>query len=279
MQGGSVRKLRARQKLIRRGTAVGIVVLLVVVPILWTLLSAFKNRVDIVTSTPVLIFTPTLDNFLYVLGRESVQTGLLNSIIIAGSAVLIGAVLGLPCAYAVARYPMRLADDIQFFVLSMRFLPPVAVAVPLMVIWLDVGLYDTRIALIVTYTLLTLSTIIWLAIPAFKRVPREIEEAAFVDGYGPYEIFFLVALPVAAKSLIGAIVFAFVLVWNEFLIALMLTTSDAKTLPIVASEMTQLGRDVPWGILNASVILLSLPPLLFLGVLSGFLSSALKTRN
>jgi multiple sugar transport system permease protein len=258
---------------------VGIVALLVVIPILWTLLSAFKNRVDIVTSTPVLIFTPTLDNFLYVLGRESVQAGLLNSIIIAGSAVLIGAVLGLPCAYAVARYPMRLADDIQFFVLSMRFLPPVAVAVPLMVIWLDVGLYDTRIALIVTYTLLTLSTIIWLAIPAFKRVPREIEEAAFVDGYGPYEIFFLVALPVAAKSLIGAIVFAFVLVWNEFLIALMLTTSDAKTLPIVASEMTQLGRDVPWGILNASVILLSLPPLLFLGVLSGFLSSALKTRN
>ncbi len=258
---------------------VGIVALLVVVPIAWTLLSAFKNRVDIVTSTPVLFFTPTLDNFLYVLGRESVQAGLLNSIIIAGSAVLIGAILGLPCAYAVARYPMRLADDIQFFVLSMRFLPPVAVAVPLMVIWLDVGLYDTRISLIATYTLLTLSTIIWLAIPAFKRVPREIEEAAFVEGYNPYEIFFLVALPVAAKSLIGAIVFAFVLVWNEFLIALMLTTSDAKTLPIVASEMTQLGRDVPWGILNASVILLSLPPLLFLGVLSGFLSQALKTRN
>jgi multiple sugar transport system permease protein len=267
---------------VKRGAArvvIGVVVVMVVVPILWTLLSAFKNRVDIVTSTPVLFFTPTLDNFLYVLGRESVQAGLLNSIIITGSAVLIGAVLGLPCAYAVARYPMRLADDIQFFVLSMRFLPPVAVAVPLMVIWLDVGLYDTRFALIVTYTLLTLSTIIWLAIPAFKRVPLEIEEAAFVDGYGPYAIFFLVSLPLAAKSLIGAIVFAFVLVWNEFLIALMLTTSDAKTLPIVASEMTQLGRDVPWGILNASVILLSLPPLLFLGVLSGFLSSALKTRN
>ena len=81
------------------------------------------------------------------------------------------------------------------------------------------------------------------------------------------------------EVLIGAIVFSFVLVWNEFLIALMLTTSDAKTLPVVASEMTQLGRDVPWGILNASVILLSLPPLLFLGVLSSFLNSALKTRN
>jgi iron(III) transport system ATP-binding protein len=129
------------------------------------------------------------------------------------------------------------------------------------------------------YSLLTLSTTIWLAIPAFKRVPNEIEEAAFVDGYGPYAIFFLIALPIARKSLVGAIVFSFVLVWNEFLIALMLTTSDAKTPPVVASEMTQLGRDVPWGILTASVILLSPPPLLFLGVLSSFLRSALKTRN
>ena len=258
---------------------IAVVAASVIVPLLWTLLSGFKNRVDIVTPTPMIFFTPTLDNFAYVLGRESVRTGLLNSIIVSGCSVLIGAAFGLPCAYAVARYPMRYASDIQFFVLSLRFLPPVAIAIPLIVIWLDVGLYDTRTALIVTYSLLTLATTIWLAIPAFKRVPSEIEEAAFVDGYGPYAIFFLIALPVAWKSLIGAIVFSFVLVWNEFLIALMLTTSDAKTLPVVASEMTQLGRDVPWGILNASVILLSLPPLLFLGVLSSFLSSALKPRN
>jgi len=265
-------------RLAARGV-IALVAASVVVPILWTLLSGFKNRVDIVTPTPMLFFTPTLDNFLYVLERESVRAGLINSIIVSGCSVLIGAAFGLPLAYAVARYPMRFANDIQFFVLSLRFLPPVAIAIPLIVIWLDVGLYDTRIALIVTYSLLTLATTIWLAIPAFKRVPNEIEEAAFVDGYGPYAIFFLIALPIAWKSLIGAIVFSFVLVWNEFLIALMLTTSDAKTLPVVASEMTQLGRDVPWGILNASVILLSLPPLLFLGVLSSFLNSALKARN
>ena len=135
----------------------------VVVPILWTLLSGFKNRVDIVTPTPMLIFTPTLENFAYVLERESVRTGLLNSIIVSECSVLIGAALGLPCAYAVARYPMRFAHDIQIFVLSLRFLPPVAVAIPLIIIWLDVGLYDTRIALIVTYSLLTLATTIWLA--------------------------------------------------------------------------------------------------------------------
>ncbi len=260
------------------GAIIGVVAFVVVVPVLWTLFNAFKHTVDIETSPPMLLFKPTLDNFIYVIERASVRGALLNSIIIAGSSVLIGAILGLPCAYAVARYPTRHAADIQFFVLSIRFLPPIAVALPLMVIWLDVGFYDTRTAMIVTYTLFTLSVTIWLAIPAFKRVPREIEEAAFVDGYGAYAIFFRIALPVAAKSLIGAIVFSFVLVWNEFLIALMLTTSDAKTLPIVASELSQLGFDTPWGILNAAVIVLSLPPLVFLGVLSGFLNSFVKRK-
>ena len=161
-----------------------------IIPVAWTLLNAFKNRIDIVTPVPMFFFTPTLDNFAYVLGRESVLAGLLNSILISGTAVLIGAILGLPAAYAVARYPTKWANDIQFFVLSLRFLPPVAVAIPLMVIWLDLDLYDTRLSLIITYTLLTLSTIVWLAIPAFQRVPKEVEEAATVDGYGPYAVFF-----------------------------------------------------------------------------------------
>lgn len=257
----------------------GLVALMAVVPVLWTLINSFKYRVDIVTDTPKLFFTPTLDNYLYILGRESLLGGVLNSLSIVGSAVLIGAVLGLPAAYALARYPMRRAQDIEFFVLSIRFLPPVAVAIPLMVIWLGLDLYDTRVSLIVTYTLLTLSTTIWLSIPAFKAVPPEVEEAAFVDGYGPYAVFFRVALPIAMKSLVGALAFSFVLVWNEFLIALMLTTSDAKTLPIVASELSQLGRDVPWGILNASVILLALPPMLMIGVLSKFLNAAMKKKH
>jgi multiple sugar transport system permease protein len=250
-----------------------------VIPVLWTLMNSFKFRVDIVTDSPRFFFTPTLENYIYILGRESLMNGVINSLVIVGISVFIGSVLGLPAAYALARYPVRWAKDIQFFVLSIRFLPPVAVAIPLMVIWLGIDMYDTKVSLIVTYTLLTLATTIWLAIPAFNAVPPEVEEAAFVDGYGPYAVFFRVALPVAAKSLIGALAFSFVLIWNEFLIALMLTTSDAKTLPIVASELSQLGRDVPWGILNASVILLSLPPMLLIGILSKFLNSALKKKS
>ncbi|TIU62240.1 MAG: carbohydrate ABC transporter permease, partial [Mesorhizobium sp.] len=153
---------------------------LAVFPLVWTALNALKNNVDIITRVPRLVFTPTLANIAYILGRDSVLTGLYNSVVACGAAVLIGIVLALPAAYAVARYPNRFAGDIQFFVLSLRFLPPVAVAIPLMVIWLQVGFYDTLPALIVTYSQLTISVIMWLAIPAFQSVPKEIEEAAFV---------------------------------------------------------------------------------------------------
>lgn len=253
-----------------------ILVFIAVFPVIWTVMNSLKNLIDIVTPTPKFWFTPTFENYAYVLGRSKVQEGLYNSTVIVGTAVIIGGFFGIPAAYALAKYKLKLGDDMKFFVLSLRFLPPVAVAIPLMWIYLGIGLYDTKISMILTYTLLTMSTIIWLSIPAFEHVPDNIEEAAKLDGYNPYEVFFKVALPVAGPSLFGAVIFSFVLVWNEFLIALMLTTSEAKTLPIVASEFTLLGRNVPWGILNASVIVLSLPPLIFLGAISGFLNRIFK---
>lgn len=251
----------------------------VVIPLLWTLLNAFKVNADLLTPVPQFFFDPTLENISYVLSRRSVFGALTNSLIICLSAVSLGLVLGLPAAYAIARYPNRITQEIQFFVLTLRFLPPVAVAIPFIVIWLNAGLYDTWLSLIITYSLITISITVWLSIPAFQQVPKEVEEAARVDGYGAYSVFFKVALPVAIKSLLGALAFSFVLVWNEFMLALMLTTSDAKTLPIVASEMSQQGLNVPWGILNAAVVLLSIPPLLLLGLLSGFLNRALSQKN
>lgn len=251
----------------------------VLIPLFWTLLNALKVNADLLTPVPKIFFVPTLENIGYVLSRDSVFGALYNSIIICLTSVGLGLVLGLPAAYAIARYPNAITREIQFFVLSLRFLPPVAVAIPFMVIWLNFGIYDSLFGMIIAYSLITISITIWLAIPGFQRVPKEIEEAARVDGYGAYAVFARVAFPVALKSLMGALAFSFVLVWNEFLLALMLTTSDAKTLPIVASEMSQLGLSVPWGILNAAVVLLSLPPLLLLGLLGGFLNRAFAPKS
>lgn len=255
---------------------VALLVLIAGFPLAWTVLSAFKPLREIVTSTPQLIFEPTLGNFAYVFSRPAILSGITNSLVVCGTAVLVGMVLGIPAAYVIASRPARSGSGLRFFILSLRFLPPVAIAIPLIQIWLAVGLFDTKLALAVTYLVLSLSTITWLSIPAFERVPREVIEAARMDSRNDFTLFFRVVLPIAMPSLIGCVVFAFVLLWNEFLIALMLTTSDAKTLPIVASEFTLLGRNVPWGILNAATVVLSLPPLLFIGVLYRFLNSVVS---
>ncbi len=260
------------------GIVTAAIVIVALFPILWAVLNSFKDLMDIVTPVPRFIFTPTLANYQQVLASPAVLTGLANSVAIVGCAVLLGAVLGVPAAYAIARYPIPAKQDIQFFLLSLRFLPPVAVAIPLISIWIDLGLYDTRFSMVMTYLLVTLSTIMWLSIPAFARIPKEIEEAAALDGYGPYEVFWRIALPVASKTLLGAIVFSFVLVWNELMIALALTSSNSVTLPVIASAFTSMGQEVPWGVVNASTVLLALPPLIFVGILSSLLNSMVKNK-
>lgn len=154
-------------------------------------------------------------------------------------------------------------------------MPPVAVAIPFIVMYLDLGIYDTLFGLILVYLVTTISTVIWLAIPAFERVPREIEEAAAMEGCSDAEVLWRFSLPIAAPSLFGAIVFTFVLVWNELLLALTLAAGNA-TLPVVAASITSLGKEVPWGVINAATVILVLPPLVFIGLLMGLINSMVR---
>ncbi len=246
-------------------------------PVAWAALSSFKSLKDIVSPVPVLWFRPTLRNYLDVIATPAVQMGILNSVVVVSASVAIGILLGWPAAYALARLSGRIKNELLFYVLSIRFMPPVAIAIPFMAIYLDLGLNDTRPALILTYSLVTISTIVWMSIPAFERVPVEIEEAAELAGYGPLSVFWRIALPLASPSLIGGVLFTFVVIWNELLIALVLTARNV-TLPVVASSFSTLGMEVPWGVINASAILLCLPPLLFIGLLTRFLNRFFQPR-
>lgn len=257
---------------------VSLLVLLALSPILWTVLGAFKQLRDIVTPIPKLVFMPTLENFVTILGNPSIRDGLINSVIVVGVSVLVGAALGIPAAHTLARHARKWGDDMQFFVLSMRFLPPVAIAIPFIVIYLDLGIYDTLGGLILVYLVTTISTVIWLSVPAFERVPRDIEEAAAMEGCSDWEIFHRFSLPIAAPSLFGALVFTFVLVWNELLLALTLAAQNA-TLPVVAASITSLGKEVPWGVINAATVILVLPPLVFIGLLMGMINSMVRSGS
>lgn len=255
-----------------------LLVFVAVVPILWTALGAFKQLKDIVTPVPKLFFTPTLANFATIFSNPSIRDGVKNSAVVVGVAVAVGTLLGVPAAYTVSRRLRHWRDDMQFFVLSLRFMPPVAVAMPFIVIYLDLGIYDTLGGLILVYLVTTISTIIWLAVPAFDRVPREIEEAAAMEGCGEAEVFWRFSLPIAAPSLFGALVFTFVLVWNELLLALTLAAKNA-TLPVVAASITSLGKEVPWGVINAATVVLVAPPLIFIGLLMGLINSMVGSRS
>lgn len=264
--------------LILRYTArlvLALLVLVALMPILWTALGAFKELRDIVTPTPRLVFTPTLENFRFILSNPIIRDGLLNSVIVVTAAVGIGAVLGIPAAHTLARHARKWGDDAQFFVLSLRFMPPVAIAIPFIAIYLDLGLYDTLFGLILVYLVTTISTMIWLSVPAFERVPREIEEAAQMEGCTDAEVFWRFSLPIAAPSLFGALVFTFLLVWNELLLALTLAAKNA-TLPVVAASITSLGKEIPWGVINAATVVLVLPPLVFIGLLMGMINSMVR---
>lgn len=143
---------------------------------------------------------------------------------------------------------------------------------------MNLGINDTRLSLILTYSLITISTIIWMSIPGFEAVPGEIQEAAELDGCSPLRVFLRVALPYALPSLIGGLLFTFVIVWNELLIALVLTAKNV-TLPVVASSFSTLGMEVPWGIINASAMLLCVPPLIFIVMLMNFLNRFFKAKD
>lgn len=253
-----------------------VLVIVALTPILWTTLGAFKQLRDIVTPVPKLVFTPTLDNFRAIIANPIIRDGLMNSVIVVSIAVAIGAILGIPAAHTLARHARKRGDDVQFFVLSLRFMPPVAIAIPFIVIYLDLGIYDTLFGLILVYLVTTISTIIWLSVPAFERVPREIEEAAQMEGCSDAEVFWRFSLPIAAPSLFGSLVFTFVLVWNELLLALTLAAQNA-TLPVVAASITSLGKEIPWGVINAATVVLVLPPLVFIGLLMGLINTMVRS--
>ena len=241
-----------------------LLILFAITPILFALLGSFKELKDIINPIPKIIFSPTLENYITVLTTDSILRGIQNSTIIVGTSLLIGILVGIPAAYAIARYKPRGSNDLRFFYLSIRFMPPVAIAIPFIGIFLDLGLYDTKTAIIITYLPVTIASIIWLSIPAFESVPKDIE------GWGYFGIFTKIALPVASPSLIGAVIFTFVITWNELLIALSLSSRNV-TLPVVAASFTSLGFETPWGVINASAILLAIPPLLFVGIIINYI--------
>jgi sorbitol/mannitol transport system permease protein len=208
--------------------------LLVFFPILWTVLTGFKTEADAAATPPVLLFHATLDNYRTVLDANYLNY-FWNSVILAGGSTLLALLLGLPAAYSLAFRPSRATPKLLSWVLSTKMLPLVGALIPLIVIYKNVGLFDSRLGMILLYAAFNLPLVIWMMRSFFADLPKDILEASIVDGAGFLRIMLRVVLPLTAPGLAATALLSVVFTWNEFLLAVNLTGPNSGTLPVFIS--------------------------------------------
>lgn len=231
-------------------------------PFYWMVTTSLKTQVVALQSPPAWLFTPTLANYWEVLFEDRVGVALVNSIIVAVSTTALAVLLGAPAAYALARFEFRGKTDLWFWFITNRFVSPVVLAFPVFLISREVGLRDTQLALILMYLTFTLPIVIWICTDQFRSIPRELDEAAMLEGAGQWRIFWSICLPLAMPGVAVSSILAFIFSWNELLFAYILAPKAAKTAPAMAVTFME-GYDVPYGKIMATSTLIVIPVLIF----------------
>jgi sorbitol/mannitol transport system permease protein len=245
-----------------RMVAAYVITLVIASPLIIMVLDAFKTEVQAFTVPPQLIFTPTLDTM-----RQALDSGYLpaltNTVIDVGMSTVLAVALGVPAAFGLAYYRYRGNDNIVFWMLSTMFLPSVGVIIPLYVVFNQLHILDTQTVLIILYTAMNLPLVVLIVRSYFLDVPREIIEAAQVDGVSNARLFFSVAGPIAAPGIVTAALLSIIFAWNEFFFALMLTSTRAATLPVFIAG-SQTGQSLGLASVSAAS-LLAVVPLVIIG--------------
>jgi len=257
-------------------------VLLVIAPLAWLYLSSLKNGVEMYSVPPTVVpVHPTLQNYGQLFGDASFRSGFLNSLIVSAASTAVALALACPAAYAFSRYLMRGASMILFFVLVVRMFPPITFSLPFFLALQRLHLINTRIGLVIVYLSFQMPLAIWLLQSFFREIPTEIEDAARVDGLSRTGILTRIILPLSLPGLAVATIFSFLLAWNEFIYALILTrTNAAQTIPVVVSGWISIFQ-ILWGKMTAAAGLYVLPALLFIslvqkGMLKGLVHGGVK---
>jgi multiple sugar transport system permease protein len=234
-------------------------------PLYWMTITSIKPSTDYLAVPPVWFpAEPTIVHYTAALFSYRGLDGLINSLIISLAATALSVFLGTLMAYSLARYNTG-GQHLSFWVLSQRFLPPIAVILPTFLIYRVLKLNDTHAGMIIAYTVFTLPVSVWMMYTYFRQLPRSLEDAALVDGCTRWSAFWRVAVPLSAPGIVAAAVFAFIACWTEFFFALILTSREAFTLPTVFRAFTGFQGSL-YGEASALAIV-SLVPSIALGTL------------
>jgi multiple sugar transport system permease protein len=227
-------------------------------PLLWIALSSLKSEADVTAYPPVWLFTPTFANYEELFLDLNALDALVNSAFIVCISTLLAMTMGSMAAYAIARFSFRGRENLALQLLSIRMMPPIVSVIPLFIIARNLGVFDTPWLLIAVYALNGLPFVVWVMRVFIQDVPRSIEEAAMIDGCGRYEILWRITLPLVLPGLAAVLVIVFMFSWNEYLLASMLTSSNARTLPVLAANAIK-PKAISWGLASAAAVVMSLP--------------------
>ncbi|MBS7662777.1 carbohydrate ABC transporter permease [Pseudomonas lalucatii] len=244
------------------GSSAWAIAALIFFPILWMILTSFKTEIDAFATPPQFLFMPTLENYLLINERSDYFSFAWNSLLISVTATLLCMLIAVPAAYSMAFFESRHTKRTLLWMLSTKMLPPVGVLMPIYLICQSLGLLDSRIALIVIYTLINLPIVVWMIYTYFKDIPVDILEAARLDGATTLQEIARVLLPIARGGLASTMLLSLILCWNEAFWSLNLTSSAAAPLTaLVASYSSPEG--LFWAKLSAVSTLACAPILIF----------------
>ncbi len=269
--------------------------LITIMPLLWIIATSFKTPNDAIAYPPLVVFEPSLEGYVnlfttrtrvtqeqldalpppdtwweeIVRERDMVIAGpsrygarFLNSLIIGFGSTFLAVFLGTLAAYAFSRFKVPLKDDLLFFILSTRMMPPVAVAIPIFLMFRSLGLSDTHLGMILLYTAINISPAVWLLKGFIDEIPREYEEAALIDGYTRFQAFYKVVLPQAATGIASTAIFCLIFAWNEYAFAVLLTSGNAQTAPAFIPTIIGVGGQ-DWPAVAAGATLFLVPVMVF----------------
>jgi multiple sugar transport system permease protein len=254
-------RTRARRWIRRMGfwLSVGVIVSPAIFVFLWMLSLSLKNEIDNLSYPPVFIPNPpTLANFLQVFEQNSIGRYLWNSIVVSGGATLIALLVGVPAGYGIARTS---AHRLTVLILIARMTPALSYLIPLFAVFQFLRLNNTLTALVITHLVITVPIIVYVMASHFETLPRELEEAAQIDGASTWTTFRHIALPLARPGIVVGVILAFIFSWNNFVFGAVLSGRDTRTLPVAVYNVLTF-EQLAWGPLAAAAIIVTLPVLL-----------------
>jgi len=240
-----------------------------IAPFVYLLILSFKSRIDVLTVPPTLDFdwAQIKSNYGQVIHEQGYLTFVQNSVIVTSVSTLIALGLGVPAGYAFSRLRFRGSQTWASTILSFRFMPPVAVAIPIFLMIQYLGLVNGYLGLILPYVAFSLPLVVWIMIGFFDEIPREIDESAMLDGLTRPMVLLKVLLPLARPGMLVAATFGVIFVWNEFLVGLyIIHSTERETIPIAASSLLTVESPIEWNI-AATVGILTVVPLLLFSIL------------